>query len=93
MAIPESIEFSLRDWFGLVAGISWGLVLGRFFAAGDMTVARDPVRPAGHPIDLARASDPELATAHSQRGGFQCGDVSLAGRPFRHRPLWALWCG
>lgn len=36
MAIPESIEFSLRDWFGLVAGISWGLVLGRFFAAGDI---------------------------------------------------------
>ena len=29
--------FSLRDWFGLVAGITWGLVLSRFFASGDMT--------------------------------------------------------
>lgn len=29
--------FLLHDWFGLVAGICWGLVLSRFFASGDMT--------------------------------------------------------
>jgi hypothetical protein len=37
MAIEDNRDFSLRDWFGLVAGICWGLVLGRFFAADDMS--------------------------------------------------------
>lgn len=34
MAIEKS--FSLRNWAGLITGISWGLVLSHFFASGDM---------------------------------------------------------
>jgi hypothetical protein len=33
----DNQTFSLRDWFGLIAGISWGLVLGRVFGPEDMT--------------------------------------------------------
>ena len=29
--------FTQREWFGLLAGVCWGLVLSRFFAADDMT--------------------------------------------------------
>src|SRR5579863_10396603 len=36
MATAETRTFSVRDWFGLTVGISWGIVLGRFFHAGDM---------------------------------------------------------
>ena len=35
LALPNK-TFSARDWFGLMAGVSWGLVLGRFFSSGDM---------------------------------------------------------
>ena len=37
MPATASQTFSLRDWFGLVVGISWGLILGRYFASEDMT--------------------------------------------------------
>ena len=30
-------SFSLRDWVGVIVGISWGLVLSRFFAADNTT--------------------------------------------------------
>jgi len=30
-------SFSLRDWFGLIVGVSWGLVLSRFFGSDTMT--------------------------------------------------------
>jgi hypothetical protein len=30
-------SFTLRDWFGLVGGVCWGLILSRFFASDDMT--------------------------------------------------------
>jgi hypothetical protein len=29
--------FTQREWWGLIAGVCWGLVLSRFFAADDMT--------------------------------------------------------
>jgi hypothetical protein len=29
--------FTQREWLGLIAGVCWGLVLSRFFAADDMT--------------------------------------------------------
>ena len=29
--------FTPREWWGLIAGVCWGLVLSRFFAADDMT--------------------------------------------------------
>jgi hypothetical protein len=34
---PAKSAFSVRDWFGLIAGICVGLVLSRFFASDDMT--------------------------------------------------------
>jgi hypothetical protein len=37
MALAAETDFSLRDWFGLMVGISWGLVLGCFFASDNMT--------------------------------------------------------
>ena len=37
MKTPLTSTFSLRDWFGIVAGVCWGLALSRFFAADDMT--------------------------------------------------------
>ncbi|HET9408472.1 MAG TPA: hypothetical protein VFO39_14620 [Candidatus Sulfotelmatobacter sp.] len=37
MSDVKPSEFSIREWFGIAAGISWGLVLSRFFASGDMT--------------------------------------------------------
>jgi hypothetical protein len=30
-------SFEQREWLGLIAGVCWGLVLSRFFAADDMT--------------------------------------------------------
>jgi len=37
MKTPLTSTFSLRDWFGIVAGVCWGLAFSRFFAADDMT--------------------------------------------------------
>lgn len=37
MTPGQNTAFSVRDWLGLVAGVSWGLVLSRFFSSGDMT--------------------------------------------------------
>ncbi len=30
--------FTQREWFGLIAGVCWGLVLSRFLGADDRTV-------------------------------------------------------
>lgn len=32
-----AVEFSSREWFGLLAGVGWGLCLGYFFKSGNMT--------------------------------------------------------
>jgi len=37
MKTPLTSTFTRRDWYGIVAGVCWGLALSRFFAADDMT--------------------------------------------------------